>query len=420
MLRKILHSHLWQRLPRRFRRNALFQVTSFIAPRPKVNIKATEPILVVGALRTASGLGESARLCHDALKSQGLTVYGIDLTASLMQVEDVSDFSFTDGRTYEGPGTLIIHVNAPLMPQVMLCLGRRLVRGKCIIGYWAWELPELPVDWQFGIPFVHEIWVPSTFTATAVRSISKNRPVHVVPHPVALRKLTAIPELKSGKHLFTVLTFFNAASGFSRKNPMAVIDAFRNAFGTDTSAQLIIKASNLSTFPRGMELIVNAIEGVNNIVFLNKTISPFEIHKLYHESDVVISLHRSEGFGLTIAEAMLHALPVIVTNWSGNIDFLNADRGIPIPYNLIPAKDPQGTYHYPSMRWANANTQAAAQALKKLRDDKEYAKRIGQAAAYFGKQAWSAESYTKTVCGHLGIPMHENAEPLQIVPEGKP
>lgn len=411
ILRKMLHSHIWQRLPRSFRRTALFQAMSLIAPRPEVKVKATEPILVVGALRTASGLGESARLCHDALKSEGLTVYGIDLTASLMQAEDAPDFSFTDGRTHRGKGTLIIHVNAPFMPQVMLYLGRRLVRGKKIIGYWAWELSKVPHEWQFGIPFVHDIWVPSTFTAKAVRSIAENRPVHVVPHPVALRKSVTIPELRSVERPFTVLTFFNAASSFSRKNPMAVIDAFRKAFGTDASAQLIIKASNLSKFPTGMELIVDAIQEVDNIVLINKTISICEIHKLYNESDVVISLHRSEGFGLTIAEAMLHALPVIVTDWSGNIDFLNAKMGIPIPYNLVPAKDTQGTYHYPNMLWADANIQAAAQALKKLRDDKDYAKRLGQAAAYFGKQAWSTERYTKTVRGYLGLTRHREANP---------
>ncbi len=403
MLRKMLHSHLWQRLPRPFRRAALFRVTSLFAPRPKVKVKATEPILVVGALRTASGLGESARLCHDALKAEGLKVYGIDLTASLMQVEDVPDFPFTDGRTYEGQGSLIIHVNAPLMPQVMLCLGRRLVRDKRIIGYWAWELPQVPDDWQFGIPFVHEIWVPSTFTAKAVRSIAQNRPVRVVPHPVALRKLTAIPELRSAERPFTVLTFFNAASGFFRKNPMAVIDAFRKAFSTDGSAQLIVKASNLSVFPISIELIQNGMQGADNILLMNKTMSQAEIHKLYHESDVVMSLHHAEGFGLTIAEAMLHTLPVIVTDWSGNIDFLNSERGIPISYNLIPAKDPQGTYHYPNMRWANADTQAAAEALKKLRYDKDYAKRLGQAAADYGRRAWSAERYAKTVRGHLGL-----------------
>jgi glycosyltransferase involved in cell wall biosynthesis len=361
------------------------------------------PVIVAGALRNASGLGESARLCHDALKPSGPPVFGIDLTVGLMQPLDHPDFAFTDGRMHEGPGTLIVHVNSPLMPLAMWRLGRRLVRDKYVIGYWAWELPDVPADWRYGIPFVHEIWVPSAFTADAVREIAGERPVRVIPHPVALRGPATIPRAPRPNRPFTALLIFNMASSFARKNPLATIAAFRIAFGDDPSTRLIIKTSNGQNFPNGISWIEDAIDKANNIVFIDKTMSAGEIDALYFESDVVISLHRSEGFGLTIAEAMLRGRPVVATNWSGNVDFLCGDNGLPIPWQLAAAGDPQETYQHPSMMWADADVDAAAEALRRLRDDPELVRQLGAAAAAYAARAWGAQGYAESVRRCLGL-----------------
>jgi glycosyltransferase involved in cell wall biosynthesis len=114
-------------------------------------------------------------------------------------------------------------------------------------------------------------------------------------------------------------------------------------------------------------------------------------------------LHRSEGFGLTLAEAMSRGLPVVATNWSGNVDFLTPETGIPIPYRLIPAEDPQGTYHHPQMSWAAADIDAAASALRRLRGDPALCSRLGCAAARFAARAWSAEAFTAAVRHHLAL-----------------
>src|SRR5262249_18191749 len=186
-LRHLAHRHLWQRMPRELRRRGLFFLTSQLAPRPIREQRAAAPFIVVGFLRTSSGLGESARLCHDALAQCGYEVYGIDLTASFDQIGPKVDFPFKDGRALEGAGTLILHVNGPFVPLAMVCLGKRLIAAKRIIGYWAGELTDAPPEWRFGLPFVHEIWVPSQFTAAAIRPIGEKARVHVVPHPVAAR-----------------------------------------------------------------------------------------------------------------------------------------------------------------------------------------------------------------------------------------
>ena len=404
MLKSLLHRHLWQRLPQGWRRSALLHATALAAPRPTVNAEPGVPILVAGALRTASGLGESARLCHDALKVAGLPVFGVDLTSALMQPEDYPDFAFVDGRTLdEGVGTIILHINSPLVPLAMLRLGRRLVHNKRIVGYWAWELRQVPSDWHYGVPFVHEIWVPSRFTAEAVRSIAAGRPVHIVPHPVAAHQPGPRPGTGAIDHPFTILTIFNTASSFARKNPCAAIDAFRMAFDGDPSTQLIVKTSNLSSFSQGLNLIESAKGSANNIVVIDKIMSASELTALYTKANVVMSLHRSEGFGLTLAEAMMRGLPVVATNWSGNVDFLTEETGMPINYRLVPSEDPQGTYHHPGMRWAEADVAEAAAALRCLHDNRAFCATLGRGAAQFASRTWSAEAYVSAVRQHLGF-----------------
>lgn len=402
-LRDVLHRQLWQRLPRSWRRAGLFRATASLAPLPTPWARPTTPIIVAGALRTASGLGESARLCHDALKVSGKEVFGIDLTAGLMQPMDRADFAFADARTQEGPGTLIVHVNSPLMPLAIWLLGRKVVRDKYIVGYWAWELPEVFSDWRHGVPFVHEIWVPSAFTADAVRSVARGRTVRVIPHPVALRGLASVPGASRSSRPFTVLLIFNMASSFARKNPLATISAFRAAFSDHPSTRLIIKTSNADVFPDGMTSMQRAIGTARNIVLVDKTMSAGEIDALYHGSDLVMSLHRSEGFGLTIAEAMLRGLPVMATNWSGNVDYLSGERGVPIPYRHVAAEDPQGTYHCPRMMWADADVEAAASALRSLREDPELGRQLGANARAYAARVWSAEGYAERVRWCLGL-----------------
>lgn len=401
-MKSFVHRQLWQRLPRSWRREALFKGTGLLAPQPTDAARPAAPIIIAGALRTASGLGESARLCHDALKASGMPVFGVDLTAGLMQPLDHPDFTFADGSEQEGPGTLILHVNSPLMPLAMWRLGRRLVWDKYVVGYWAWELPQVPADWRHGIPFVHEIWVPSRFTADAVRPIADGRPVRVVPHPVALRAAVS-PHASRSDRPFTVLTLFNAASSVARKNPLAAITAFRRAFGDDATTRLIVKTSNAAALPGAVGSITDALGSSHYITLIYRVMSAHEIDGLYQESDVVMSLHRSEGFGLTIAEGMLRGLPVIATDWSGNTDFLTPETGLPVPFRLIPAEDPQDTYHFPDMSWADADVDAAAEALRRLRADPARAAQLGQSAAAYARQAWSAESYASLVRSHLGL-----------------
>jgi glycosyltransferase involved in cell wall biosynthesis len=319
-----------------------------------------------------------------------------------MQPEEIADFSFVDGRDCEGPGTIIFHVSAPLLPLAKWRLGRRVLDKKYIVGYWAWELPQVPLEWRHGIPFVDEIWVPSKFSAEAIMPIAAGRTLRVLPHSVMAAAGTDSRKLLP-HDTFNVLTIFDAASSFARKNPLASIAAFRRAFGDDPTAHLIVKASNLPAYPQGASLLRDAMQGRSNMALIEKTMSAVEIGRLYQMSDVVMSLHRAEGFGLTIAEAMARGLPVVATDWSGNVDFLNSQNGLPVSYQLIPAVDPQGTYNCPGMVWADPDIEGAAEALRALRESPDLGRRLGEAAADFAARTLSPQGYADTVCQYLGL-----------------
>lgn len=396
---KFVHLHLWRRLPHKARRAVLFRLASWWAPRPAPEAKAKGPIIIVGMLRHASGLGAAARACHDALKASGLPVYGIDLTEKLMHEVNYSGFVYEDGRELLGEGTVFLHISGPLVPLAMGYLGRTFVRRKRFIAHWFWELPQVPKDWLPAIPFIHEICVNTTFVRDAIRPISGGRPLHIVSYPLALDEKTR--PARGPEEPFTVLVVFNIASSFARKNPCAAIAAFRQAFGDDPSVRLIVKYMNDFVWPEGVRLMEEAAGGAANIELTGGVLDEAGMDALFERADVVMSLHRAEGLGLPVVEGMLRGLPVIATDWSGSADFLTRETGVPIGYKLVPVNDPQGKYIYTDVLWAEADVGAAAAALQTLRADPAWRQRLGAAAAAHAAEIFLPMRYARQVAERI-------------------
>jgi len=270
-----------------------------------------------------------------------------------------------------------------LLPLVLLRLPRGLVRQRRVVGYWAWELPIVPADWRRGARFVHDLWVPSRFTAAALQSVLPGR-VHVVSHPVALdaeakadgnRARFGIPN-----DAVVVLVSANLASSFERKNPVGAIRAFQAAFGNRPDRVLILKTGNPDHFPDESARLFASIAGAANIRVLTEVLTAEGTRTLTASADIVLSLHRSEGFGLVIAEAMAQGKPVVATGWSGNMDFMDETNSVPVPFRPVPVVDPRGVYDGPGALWAEPDVDFAAEQLRRLADDAELRASIGEKA----------------------------------------
>ena len=144
--------------------------------------------------------------------------------------------------------------------------------------------------------------------------------------------------------------------------------------------------------------------GVDNIEVLVQVMPRRDVMELIAGADVVLSLHRSEGFGMLAAEAMLIGTPVISTDWSATAEFVSADCGMPIPYRLISANDPQGCSHDPSQNWADADVDAAAAALTRLRTDRDFAQRLADRARLVAEQRFSGDNYVRLIREALMVP----------------
>lgn len=386
---------LWQSLPQQTRLKLFFTLTRLIAPTPDRKARGGIPLGIAGLFSTASGVGEGARLAYAALDAAGLAPAAFDLSAAFGQ----SEFSSSAHRRALAPGggSLIVHHNAPYVPHALWTLGRARIRGRRIIGYWAWELPKLPQVWLPCFRFVHEIWVPSRFTRDAVATAT-DLPVHVVPHPLPDASVTPGMRGKLGlpPDALVVLNVFHLGSAFSRKNPLAAIAAFRRAFGDDPKRVLAIKLIDNGANLARHELDA-AIAGASNIRLIEGMLPEADMAGLTAASDIVISLHRSEGFGLVPAQAMALGKPVVATGWSGNLDFMNERNSALVSYSLVPVRDLQGFFDSGDQRWADADIEHAAEWLRQLAADTDLRGKLGTTAAADVRAQLSPEKFAKRV-----------------------
>ncbi len=357
------------------------------AVRPSPAPDGGGPPVVVGFLRSPSGIGESARLCHAGLARLGLRPGHVDVSHRFQPHRMLDRFVAPEDRA-DGRGPLILHVNPPELPAVTGFLGRRLMRHRRVIGYWAWELEDLPPGWSRGARFVHEAWVPSRFVAEAVRR-RIDRPVRVVPH--LLEATPATPRRAAfgiDDGAFAVLAVADARSSLTRKNLAGVLAAFRAARRPGERWRLVLKLGGGAT-PR--ERAVFGLDDDPDVAVVDRTLSGDAMADLFASADAVLSLHRSEGFGLVPAMALLHGRPLVSTEGTGCADFLTTDVYLPVPGRWVPVDDPQGIYRHG--RWLDPDIDSAAAHLRRLRADPELRADLGRrarlhAGRFFALDRW--------------------------------
>ena len=368
-----LQHRLWRFLPTAPRRRLLARVAALVAPRIAAPVPAArEGVIVAGELSRASGLGEGARIMLHGLASLAVPTWPLDIGPLLPgHTADLPPPRSPAGEPPAG-AALVLHVNPPLVPLVLARLPRALVRNRRIVGFWVWELPVAPPEWRRGARFVHEAWVPSHFAAEALSPLLPGR-LRVVPYPLTIVPPEPAPLSRADFGLpetaLVVLASFNLASSFERKNPLAAVAAFRAAFGDRADRLLLLKVGNPRHFPVDFARLSAAVGGASNIRLDTRTMPRADALALTATADLVLSLHRSEGFGLVPAEAMLLGRPVIATGWSGNMEFMDERSAALVRYRLVAAVDPRGVYAVPGAMWAEPDVAHAAEWLQHLAED---------------------------------------------------
>lgn len=328
-----------------------------------------EGINLIGNIKGSSGLGQSARLLAYELES---TKYPIDIVQhSISNKLNISDTTYDEKLVNKGRyGINIFHINMHEFATAYTQLGKEKWDEHYNIGFWLWELEVFPDDWVDCINLLDEIWTPAEFVSESIRK-KTNKPVVTIPYhvtaPVKEEYDRAYFGLPTDQFLYLML--FDSGSMIERKNPMAVIDAYKKAFKGDENVGLVIKMNGYNE--KDVTYLNSLLEGYSNIHIITESFSKLEVNSLIRAVDVVVSLHRAEGFGLVLAEAMLNETPCIATNWSANTEFMNDDVACMVGYKMARIEKEIGPY-IPGNYWAEANTDEAAFYMKKLYEEPDY------------------------------------------------
>jgi len=195
--------------------------------------------------------------------------------------------------------------------------------------------------------------------------------------------------------MFLFLSMYDSNSTIQRKNPIGAIKAFKKAFPpSEKNVGLIIKINNPKE--EDLKLINDELKGYRNIFIIKNTLSKTEVNSLIKCSDAFVSLHRAEGFGLVIAEAMLLGTPVIATNWSANVDFMNSENSCPVSYELKQLGEDYFFYKA-YQHWAEPDLDNAAEYMKKLFSDKSYRETLSKNAKKFIQKNFSVQKSAEKI-----------------------
>jgi len=288
-----------------------------------------------------------------------------------------------------------------LMPNryrfALSSLPRNLVRGAYIIGYSVYELERLPKDYRRALRDVDEIWTPSSFSAAAFSQAAPGKPVRVIPHIIPPPNAVCDNRAAFGlpADAFIVMAFGSVKSGTTRKNLAGAVRAFQQAFAGREDVCLVLKLSDQDWAPERTSQLGARIGGDRRIVVYSKMLSDEAVWSFLACADAVLSLHRAEGFGLVLAQALMLGKPLVTPLWSGPLDFLSEDTVFSVPYRLVPVEDPEGVYADPNTRWMEPNVDHAAAALRRIKENLPAAREVAQrgqraVGRFMNPRVWAA------------------------------
>ncbi len=339
----------------------------------------------VGYLRGGLGLGQAARLYVQALHAAGVPVRTTTLDVNLPDVvgpdgrrAQIKTTEFADLHVDGELPFNLICVNAPELPAFHAELGPEFFEDRYTIGVWAWEVDVVPPSWDRAFALVDEIWVYSRYVEQILSHVS---PVPVVRVPLPIVAPAAGGDLSSLElpDGFQFLFLFDFYSTLARKNPLGLVEAFTRAFGPGEGPQLVLKSHNGDFKPDRLARLQDAIGDRPDIHVVDRFLADADMAALMRRADCYVSLHRAEGFGLTLGETMALGKPVIATGFSANLDFMTAENSYLVRHSETRV-GPEGENYPAHGTWAEPDVDHAAELMRHVWEHQDEARERGARA----------------------------------------
>jgi glycosyltransferase involved in cell wall biosynthesis len=366
-------------------------MSASVASNPREAVASLGGLDVVGFFTAEHGVGEAARSLVDTLRTAEVPLNTINYT----DTESRTDHPYPTDDTY-AHRVLFLALNADHIAAARARLDNEVFAGKYVIGQWFWEL-ETPPPWFFdAFPIVNELWAPTRFIE---QMLVKCCPPHVKVRYMPPAVVTpAVGEVSNRRHFgpdgrFMFYFSFDFMSIMKRKNPVGLIEAYTRAFVPGDGAQLVIKSINGDKRTTDAAAVMTAIGDRDDITLMTEYQSRRDASTLMSMADCYASLHRSEGLGLTIAEAMALGVPTIATGYSGNLDFMDEWDTWRVPCTMTRVGGGAGGYD-PKAQWAEPDLDAAARMMREVWENPSAAREKADRA-----RARLLESFSPERCG---------------------
>jgi glycosyltransferase involved in cell wall biosynthesis/SAM-dependent methyltransferase len=316
---------------------------------------------VAGYLNAELGVGEVARQLIAALDAHRVPL----LPVGLLAPNSRQGHEFAAPAGIEAPFDItLLCVNADGLPVFAEQAGEQFFEERYSIGVWWWELSEFPASQVGAFEWVDEVWVGSRFVANALQRVA---PVPVMYLPLPVQISAGVQSARYALDLppkeFIFLFSFDYNSVFKRKNPLQLVEAFTRAFAPDEGVRLVVKSINSDRDPDNHDRLRIATESHPHVQLIDRYLPAQDNQRLLASCDAYVSLHRSEGFGIGMAEALLYGKPLVATAYGGNTDYLTEATGYPISYALVPVGDGAWPYE-PTAQWAQPDLDDAVRQLR--------------------------------------------------------
>lgn len=402
---------LYYQIPTRFRASThrtLFRtigkLSLWSAPAFDTTSKGSEPatdgLNLIGYFRGEFSIGECARAFAEAALKNGPPVSLLNFEGG--PADRRGDRSFDKFLSSRAAHTVnLCFVNADQTPVLFDTLGSTL-RNRYNVGFWFWELEKFPAAWLRSIALVDEVWVASSFVQRAVSEAAGGKPVRLLPYPIRISLEHPFNRREFGlaEQPFTFLFNFDYFSFIQRKNPAALIRAFKVAFPKDREVSLVMKSTGAKVAPQAADELRRLADADPRIVFLDANLNRTSMYGLLSVADAYVSLHRSEGLGLGLAESMYLGKPAIGTGYSGNLEFMNRENSCLVDFRLVDV--PADAYpHTTGQKWADPDIDDAARWMRRIREDSSFREALAKRGQEHIRRHMSEQSASEALAFEL-------------------